>query len=222
MAITRNEFLEALRAVVSSEFRHIPTDESQIDHVFSARFLKRMARLFRKQKRVYWKYVNTAAKRAAVIFVAVAMLFATACSFKPIREPIMKFFTEVYETFTAYFFEGKTEKKVIEKEYALDPIPEGFMMTNSVFYNTVIMKEYSNNAGDKILFTQIIADELSMNLDTEKSSAKTLQLREVDVLIYDYGTKKQAVWLENQYYFDITYIGEISTERFEEIVLTVK
>ena len=40
MSMSREEFKAAFREVVSSEFAHIPTDESSIDFTFSEKFIK--------------------------------------------------------------------------------------------------------------------------------------------------------------------------------------
>ena len=53
MAITKAEFKQAFREVVSLEFSHIPTDENSIQYTFSEKFNKRMEKLIKSQKKVY-------------------------------------------------------------------------------------------------------------------------------------------------------------------------
>ena len=67
-----------------------------------------MQKLIKSQKKLYWNIVNTAAKRAAVIFVAIITIFTAAFSVKAIREPILKFIKQIYESFTFCSFEGDT------------------------------------------------------------------------------------------------------------------
>ena len=61
MPISKAEFKEAFREVISSEFSNIPKNENEIDFVFSERFNKRMAKLITSQKKAYYHLINTAA-----------------------------------------------------------------------------------------------------------------------------------------------------------------
>jgi hypothetical protein len=61
-----------------ADYGTIPTDESSIDFTFSEKFIKRMNKLIRAQRKSYYKFINTAAKRAAVIFAAIII----KCSYK--------------------------------------------------------------------------------------------------------------------------------------------
>ncbi len=221
MAIKRNEFLEALRRVVSAEFEHIPKTEEEIDYTFSQRFMKRMLRLFRNRKKLYWKFVNTGAKRVAVILVAAALVFATACSFKPIREPIMRFITEIYETFTAYFFEGDTVG-VIEKEYALEEPPEGFVEVERTVGERFITTVYENSSGDTITIVQMPTDEIQLLLDREMESSETEIVNGTEVVFYDLGTRKQMMWIKDHYYFDVVSTGDVDMEILKKIVADLK
>lgn len=222
MAIKRNEFLEALRRVVSAEFEQIPKKEEEIDYTFSPRFMKRMLRLFRNRKKLCWRFVNTGAKRVAVIFIAAALVFATACSFKPIREPIMRFITEIYETFTAYFFEGETVD-AIEKEYTLEEPPEGFTQTNRINQDKkMITTTYENGKGDVITITQSLAQETQLLLDCEKEDAKAETIDGVEVIIYDFETIRQVIWIKDHYLFQVISTGNVDLEILKELVTKLK
>lgn len=221
MAIKRNEFLEALRRVVSAEFEQIPKKEEEIDYTFSPRFMKRMLRLFRNRKKLCWRFVNTGAKRVAVIFIAAALVFATACSFKPIREPIMRFITEIYETFTAYFFEGDTVD-VIEREYTLEEPPEGFTQTERIVGEKIITTVYANSSGDTITITQSPTQETQLLLDCEMEYAVKENVDGVEVIVYDLGKRKQMMWIKDQYYFDVVATGSVDFEVLKKIVVDLK
>lgn len=139
MAMSRSDFNNALREAVSSEFTDIPTDESSINYTFSERFIKKMDKLIRSQKKVYYNFINTVSKRVAIIFLVVVTLFTTACSVKAIREPIVNFIKQVYEAFTHYSFEGETTDK-ITREYFIDEIPKGFEQTNKTKNDNIIVE----------------------------------------------------------------------------------
>lgn len=143
MAMSKTDFKNAFREAVSSEFAHIPTDENSIDFTFSERFNKRMAKLIKSQKKVYYNFINTAYKRVAIICIVLLTMLTTACSVKAIREPIVNFFTEVYESFTRYFFEGDTVD-VLTKEYSISKLPDGFTQTNKTQNDVFIITECCN------------------------------------------------------------------------------
>ena len=149
MAISVDEFKDALRKVVSSEFANIPEDENSIDYVFSERFNKKMEKLLKAQKKVYWKFINTAAKRVAIIFLVFIALFTTACSIKEIREPVVRFIIETYEKFNQYFFEGDTTDE-ISYEYKIKNIPDGFAQTEKFKSENTILTTYGNITGEVI------------------------------------------------------------------------
>ncbi len=222
MAMTRNELLEAIRKAVSLEFEHVPKNDSEIEHTFSLPFMKRMAKLFRKQEKAYWKYVNTAGKRVAVAILAAALLFATACSFKPIREPVIKFFTEVYETFTTCFFEGDDGKKAIEKEYVLEPVPEGFTEVSKSSDDATVVTNYENQNGARIRITQILANGVKLNLDTEKEGVRREVIEGIEVVISEFENRKQLVYTVDQYYIQVSLTGDFDDQLIRQIIRNLK
>jgi len=221
MPITKNEFLEALREVASSEFRQIPSNEDEIDYAFSPRFMKRMQKLFRNQKKAYWNLINTVGKRVAVIFVAAVILFATACSFKPVRESIARFFTQVYETFSSCFVEGDTVG-AIERVYSLESPPEGFVQTDRFEGEAVITTTYQNERGDTIAITQMKTTENNAKLDREHIQMKSETIGACEVFISQGRGKSRIMWLQDQHYMQITSTGDVDIEVLKKIVAALQ
>ena len=79
-----------------------------------------MDKLIKSQRKPYWNFISTVSRRAAVIIVAIITLVTAAFSVKAIREPIIKFIKQVYESFTHYSFDGDTvcnsTKKIVHRE----------------------------------------------------------------------------------------------------------
>lgn len=221
MAMSKTDFKNAFREVVSSEFAHIPTDESSIDFNFSERFNKRMEKLIRSQKKVYYNFVNTAYKRVAIICVVLLTMLTTACSAKAIREPIVNFFTEVYESFTRYFFEDDTAD-IITKEYSLNVLPDGFEQTDVIRGDTIITKTYVNKSGGKIKFTQQTTDNANHTFDNENGKITSITLNNMNIDVYETDGITHALWTEYGYYFKLSYYGDVEVETIKEIVQTVE
>ena len=191
MSMSREEFKAAFREVVSSEFAHIPTDESSIDFTFSEKFIKRMDKLIRAQRKSYYKFINTAAKRAAVIFAAIITLFTASLSVKAIREPVVRFVKRVYETFIHYSYTGdKTEK--IEREYTITNLPYGFKQTNKIENDVSITTEFKDDLGNVIEF---IKYHLRMTKFSLPSSIRIIDI--IQILLIAIFVYYLMVWIKN-------------------------
>ncbi len=185
MAITKAEFKQAFREVVSLEFSHIPTDENSIQYTFSEKFNKRMEKLIKAQKKVYWNLVSTTSKRVAIIFLAIFTMFTAAFSVKAIREPIVKFISEIYETFTHYFFDGDTTD-TITQEYSIKVLPDGFKQTNQIKSDVFVTTEYQDDSGNIIQFTQMTTEHSAgYFFDNENGTITTEYVGDVEVQFYE-------------------------------------
>lgn len=222
MAISKAQFKNAFRAVVSAEFSHIPGDESSIDYTFSERFNKRMAKLIKSQRNPYWCLINTAAKRAAVIFVAIITLFTAAFSVKAIREPVLRFIKEVYETFTRYTYEGDMADK-ITKEYVLTYIPDGFEQTSKIENENSIITTYKNSSGATIVFTQQTTQNHSgYAVDIESGNTRMEKVDGIDVVFEEFYDVKTAILLKDGYVVIIDCHGDMNFETIKQMIASIK
>lgn len=222
MSMTKAELKNAFREAVAYEFRDIPHDEALIQYEFSAEFQKRMNKLIDKQKKKIWHWVNTVPKRIALIAAAAIMLFATACSVPEIREPIVKFFTEVHESFTEYFFEGDTaENAVISEKYQLTSLPSGFIETNVYEDENLVSTTYKNENGDSIMLSQIVGTS-SVSVDAEYGETKTLNVSGNEVHLYSDEGIMQAVWSHDTYLFELICYGNYSEQDMIDMIESVE
>lgn len=222
MSISRDDFKNAFREVVSAEFSHIPDNEDDIDYTFSERFNKRMARLIKSQRKSYWVLVNTAAKRAAVVFVAILTLFTAAFSVKAIREPVIRFIKQVYETFTRYTYEGDMADE-IAKEYVLTYLPDGFEQTSKTENDARRTIKYENIAGDYIVFSQRTTKINSgWFIDVEQGDSKIETINGIGVHFYESSNVKFAMWLQDGYVFSINCYGEVSLDKIKEMITSIE
>lgn len=192
MSMSKSKFKNAFREVVSSEFAHIPCDEGSIDYTFSERFNKKMDKLIKAQRKSYYFLINTAAKRVAVIFVAFLTMFTASMSVKAIREPVINFVVEVYESFTRYFFDGDTTDN-IDKVYTITDLPSGFTEFNKFENETNITTVYQNSNGNIIEFTQGISDNTTFNIDTENSIYKEIYVNKIKYLFHVAWTSNNTI-----------------------------
>jgi hypothetical protein len=222
MPISKSEFKEIFREVISSEFLHIPKNEDEIDFEFSERFNKRMTKLINSQKRAYYYLINTAAKRVAIIFVVILTMFTAAFSVKAIREPIIKFVKQIYETFIHYSVDGDTVDK-ITKEYSLTHVPEGFNQIDIVQNDHLITTTYENSFGDRIVFSQMTTETyLGYFVDNETGNIRSEVVDDVSVEFKEWHHIKTAIWTNDGYVFSIECIGDISFDIIKEMICSIE
>lgn len=222
MAISKAEFKQAFREVASLEFSHIPQDEKSINYKFSDRFNNRMEKLIKAQRKPYWKFISTTSKRAAVIFVAILTLFTAAFSVKAIREPIIKFIKQVYESFTQYSFDGDTVE-TINKEYTITKMLDGYELIDKLTSDNTIATTYKNELGDTIIFTQMTTEYSTGYLvDNESGEQYTETVDGIEIDFKEWYDTKTAIWANDGYVFSIDCIGNISFEDIKQIIRTIK
>lgn len=220
MSMSKAQLKNAFREAAAYEFCDIPRDESQIQYEFSAEFEKKMSKLIAKQKKKTWHWVNTAPKRIAIIAAVAIMLFTTACSVPEIREPVVEFVTEVYETFREYFFEGDSTAVITEK-YNITSLPSGFEEIDTLENDAVIIKTYENDNGDIIRFTQT-AGISSLSVDVEQGDNQILNVSEYEVYLYSDAGLKHSAWICDTYLFEIICYGDFSEQDMIDMIESVE
>ena len=218
--MSREEFKAAFREVISSEFAQIPTDEDSIDFTFSEKFIKRMDKLIRAQKKSYYKFINTAGKRVAVIFAAIITLFTASLSVKAIREPVVRFIKQVYETFIHYTFEGDIQPK-IKKEFFIKTLPDGFIQHDKIESDLAITTIYVND-NNTLKFTQQSTNNANHVFDNESGTLTKVTISGINVDIYESENIKHAVWTDEGYFFKLTCLGEINIDSVTMMIESIQ
>ncbi len=210
MAMSKDEFKNAFREVISSEFAHIPSDEDSIDYTFSKRFDKKMNKLIKAQRKPYYFLINTTAKKVAVMFVIFSTLITASMSVKAIREPVIEFFIEIFCTHDKYTAQGDTRTK-IEKIYSITKLPNGFKEIDSLVSDTMNTVTYEDEKEKVVIFTQMVTDDLNIDVDNEQSNTiikifddKKLYIKNIDDGII-------VLWVYDGYSFQINtfYIDDM-------------
>lgn len=220
MAITKFELKNAFREAISCEFSSIPSDDELIDHTFSQEFEYKMQKLIKKERSLSWHLMNTFSKRVAVLAVIFTVLFTTACSFESIKEPVLRFLTKIYETFTEYTFEGR-ESSIILEEYFLTP-PEGFHQVDYFKDDAGITITYENASSDKILFYQTITSETDISMDSEYADTEIVDIFGQEVHLYLRENISVAFWIKDTYVLKIVCHGNFDKQGIINMVQNVE
>ena len=220
MAITKQQFKDAFREAVSAEFAHIPTNEMDIPFAFSEKFCNRMEKLIRSQKKPYWVYVNTAAKRTALILALLFSLLASACAIKDIREPIVSFLTDIYDTYIRYIFEGETVDE-ITYEYTLGYVPPGYELVDRYDSKLKIAISYRNETGELIDFAQVVTDNAEATINNGLGNGYSIIVSNHTVKILEVEDVRKAFWIQDGYLLSIATTGNLDIEILQEMILSV-
>ena len=137
------------------------------------------------------------------------------------------FFVKVFGDHVEYS-DPNTTKESIEEEYDLVPVPEGYVCTYEARLEKDLQKNYTDDDGNIIQFSQSCADYISSSIDNEHGEffekeigGKTVRIHYVhDVEGGYFGA--YAAWVENGYYFELVYGSEIELEVFEQWVASVQ
>ena len=167
-----------------------------------------MEKLIKSQRKSYYIFINTVGKRVAILFVAIITLFAASMSVKAIREPVINFIIEVYESFTKYFFEGETAEK-IEKVYSITKLPVGFKQTQVVENDAGRNVTFESSEGNIIVFTQSATQNAELNIDNQKVNQAIKQVEDKEIHIYYFESDTCMFWTDQGYCFQIISYGNI-------------
>lgn len=219
--MTRAQLNQAFREVASMEFVDIPCEETYIDFSFSEQFVKRMEKLISRQRKPYWEYVNTAVKRVAIVAIAFLSVLITACSNDEFREPIIRRMEQLEGTIRHYFIEGDVKNDIINK-YFLKLIPNDFKLVLELGNSTWHMVRYQNKDGNQIEFEQYATEELNYNVENDYVNEYSVEIREVEVLIFEYTDYIRAIWTEDGYGMGLIYKGCTDVDVIIEMIETME
>ena len=237
MAMSKAEFRDALTAAASAEFSHIAADEESIDYTFSDRFEQKMEKLIRFQKKSYYRWINTAAKRVAVIALACLLLFASAFSVEAVRVPIIEAVEQVkavLEDYVLKFIETHNGIGVngdpsltIKKEFRLTYIPPGFefkdVSRDSTDLSVTISYTYGNGLYEFIRLKQtVFAEDVGVSMDTHNQTAEKLLIDGKEVLLLMGADGASAKWVQEGYLMSLHYHGPVDRDTMLEMIASVK
>lgn len=228
MSMTRSEFNEMFRVVISEEFADIPP-ESEIQYEFSKEFLDKMQKLINGTENDTYKVqkkhrYSVAIKRIVALAAALIVLFAGIMSVSAVREPVVNFIVKTYEGFKRVLFSGDSLTE-IDHVYAFAEVPEGFVETQRFSNKETYFVRYENNeTGAVIVILQSIATDNSIALDSENGEIKSFDTDGKEVKIYcaESQTLYSAFWVEDTYSMELTYSGETDSDELLRLINTIK
>jgi hypothetical protein len=223
LELGKSKFRQALLEISKNYLENLEL-APQEDIFFSHKLERKMSHLIKSPRKSVWHCFNTPLKKTLAACLAIVIFASAIMGCCQIREPIVEFFTEVYEQFTEFFFrieDKEAASKVIEEVHMPTYVPEGYqLMENICFTNE--MKEvctvWENENGDKIfLYQNVLTDNLI--LDTENATLTTID-SDSKIAIIQKDNHTSAFWNDRTYSYLL--VCNLSTDELIKIVKSIK
>lgn len=160
-------------------------------HIYSERFQKTLKKQIRYAKRSELTHsLIRFSKKAASFLLLFGLLFFIGCmSVKATRKMLIDFVQKIYSDCTDYMYNLKEgvdgEFHLIEPDY----IPEGYTESEreEIFDRGIYIYYATEDGSKEIEYNQVVADGLTVMLDTEGAIIKKKEINGIDV---EYFTNK--------------------------------
>ncbi len=181
-------------------------------HIFSEYFNLKMQRLLRRYQRPYFKFINTMGKRVAIIITVTFISLSTmAMSVEAIRVPIIHFFIEIFEEYSAVNIKSADEQQSIpteiEKYYMPTYIPDGYQLTESTNNQSesqiITSNVYTNQKKYEIIFEQYTIST-GTTANTEGTEFENIKINDYDALFFSNLGINTIIWSDEEYSFSIS------------------
>lgn len=198
---------------------------------FSAKHNRKMKKVFdvfaKKQTSAYNQPVSATAKRplnirkriliAAIIIVCLALV--TGCVIAFISN---SFRGTVYNDNTYLFaFDIGDSPTVIEKEYSLSVIPEGYELYKSSSSSIDKFTVYRNNDNEELIFQQTVKSEYNSHINTEGYLIEEIEINNCDAICVEYerktGISSVVIWNSDEYILEL--YGNFAKEELIDLAI---
>lgn len=199
---------EAFDIYVREQNARLPSEEELAGIVLSDEFKARMETLIRRQKCGYYVLFGTVARRVATIIIALLVgMTVTTFSVEALRQPVVRFFTEVFETFTRVIFvdDASDPVQVEMEKKAPTYIPDGYVVESEVDAGVIYRITYVNTeTGDRIFYRQQWIEGNSSIIDTENSAYQIIAVNGIDGFTYKRGNEEHIIFANDDYAFFVS------------------
>ena len=190
---------------------------------FSEKYDKNMKRLIKRQKRSYWKFINSAGKKAAIVVLALILSFIMSLNIQAIRTPVFGFFDVIFDKFSEIFADKSEISEyptTIEEVYTLTGLPEGFVETSCEVSEIKVDTYWKSNGVIIRLYQHILSGKST--LDTEYSEYQKVEYNGYEIFYINEGGLTSIIWHNGQYRFSIDWYDTIPIEKMLELTDTLK
>ena len=197
------------------EFNDVPKEE-EIEHDFSDKYLKSKEKLINKLSRSYWKYINTAAKKVAVIIISFIIAFSSLMTVDAFRETVINFIVTMYEAF------GKVENNLWSDNH----INSFYSVINAFSEHTKVASHCNESIYTQLWITKdkylISLNQVPANtpnqFDSEHGELREIIVNDTPCLTCKTNADYFCYWEFDGYRFELIYPIDFGEEFMSEVV----
>ena len=184
------------------EFYGFDSIEDVSDFPFTENFEKKMKKLIRQQKNIFYFMLPKTIRRVACILMIILVISASTMSVNAVKEHIRGF---KMDTFVDHIeiFEGDPIVNENAEDFTGDKIkemlPDGFELVDEVKNEIGVMQEYKNGE-QYLLFSIVYEKDGTILLDNEQSEMKTCYDADGNEYIFNMqkeGKQITVLWFDN-------------------------
>ena len=222
--MTDNQIKLLKEALLEEDLKEMAIIDSLPDEefVFSEKYKKEMQKLLNKHK----KYTHTAnrfiPKRLVGVLVAILITLTLMMSISAIREPIIRFIVNTYESFISIFVENdtKTPSKTIEDIILPSYMKEEYTLSDTIRKTTLSTTTWNNAEGHMIELRQcILLDDFKAYIDNQNLNYSLLNTKlNIEIYCVDKNGYLNIMWTDNTYIYSLLCPNTIEITEVEKII----
>lgn len=222
--MTNNQIKLLKEALLEEDLREMAIIDSLPDEefIFSEKYKKEMQKLLNKHK----KYTPTAnrfiPKRLVGVLVAILITLTLMMSISAVREPIVKFIVNVYESFISVFVEEDEYTKppeTIEEIYLPSCEIEGFHIQSTKNYDIIAITNWTNDDNAIVILEQsILEDYYQAFIDNESMDYTMINLNACEMYYIEKNNDYCFIWSNREYMFKMKFPYTFELSEIEKII----
>lgn len=198
------------------------------EHPFSRRFIRKMNRLIREQRRSpRMRHVMRYARNAAIfVLVLLPVAFSSVMSVEAYRAAVVHVITNIFTDRTELQYSTAISAEDTEfPEVSFEYLPEGMEEVESerLRYDDYRYTYFENTAGDFFDLTETLfvsEGAYDMMLDTENAIVKNLTIMGTDALFIEKNGDKIITWTYGNVRYDL--YGNVSSRELEKVACSIE
>lgn len=208
--------IQGLTTLKNIEFAYVDNIE-EIDYNFSEKYIKSKEKLIKKLGHSYWKYVNTVAKKAAVIIVALIIAFSSLLTVDAFRERVVDFAYKIYNTFSEIIRYDSEKEINLDRLYKPRNINATYNKETKLYSPGLWFVIWSNEDNITISFKQ---NDISIGtqFNTEHGTLNETIINDTPCLTCKTNTDYFCYWEFDGYRFELIYPLDLGEEFMSEVV----
>jgi len=213
------------QAFIEAEIKDYESVDPTQAWTTSTKFNSSMNALIHKERNIFWKCINTTGKKVAVLVLAITLLSGCAMSVEAIRTPVVRFVSEIYETFTRLFVDEDPQishPDTIEQTFSPAYMLNGYNLTEERRDLLIYQLRWENDKKEEIVYQQSLLTNYNAIIDTENSPSEQIDTVHGKSIYFQSNNKHTLIWNNGSYSFKLTAPLSITVDELIALANGVK